>query len=79
MIMLLPTTTKNLVLVPLFVLVLLMTSFTAWSQNNVGIGTLTPASDAILDLSADDKGLLVPRLTTNQRLAYTPIQWAFCV
>ncbi|MBI3501285.1 MAG: collagen-like protein [Bacteroidetes bacterium] len=40
-------------------------------NNNVGIGTLTPNSTAILDLSppGNDKGLLVPRLTTAQRTA----------
>ena len=39
--------------------------------NNVGIGTLTPAPSAVLDLSppANDKGFLVPRLTTAQRIA----------
>jgi len=38
-------------------------------NNNVGIGTLTPAPTAILDLSppGNDKGFLVPRLTTTQR------------
>ncbi|HEY4800354.1 MAG TPA: hypothetical protein VII99_14835 [Bacteroidia bacterium] len=39
--------------------------------NNVGIGTLSPAPSAVLDLSppANDKGLLVPRLTSAQRTA----------
>ena len=41
-----------------------------FSQNqNVGIGTTTPDASAILDLTATDKGLLVPRLTTTQRNA----------
>lgn len=39
------------------------------AQDNVGIGTVTPDPTAILDLSANDKGLLIPRLTANQRLA----------
>ncbi|MBI2968555.1 MAG: hypothetical protein HYY40_12195 [Bacteroidetes bacterium] len=43
--------------------------YQAASQNNVGIGTTTPANTAILDLTATDKGLLVPRLTTAQRTA----------
>lgn len=34
------------------------------SQNNVGIGTLTPAPSALLDLQAADKGLLIPRTDT---------------
>ncbi|MFH0865264.1 MAG: hypothetical protein V1904_03665 [Bacteroidota bacterium] len=37
------------------------------SQNNVGIGTTTPDPTAILELSASDMGLLVPRVTTLQR------------
>ncbi len=45
---------------------LLMSSmflFSAKAQNNVGIGTTTPAASALLDLTATDKGLLVPRVT----------------
>ena len=41
-------------------------------NNNVGIGTLTPKASALLDVDAspgNDKGVLVPRLTTAQRLA----------
>ena len=39
--------------------------------NNVGIGTLNPDNSAVLDLTApaNDKGFLVPRLTTAQRNA----------
>ena len=40
-------------------------------NNNVGIGTLTPAPSALLDVDAsplNNKGVLVPRMTTNQRL-----------
>ncbi len=36
---------------------------------NVGIGTSTPNSSAILDLSSTTKGLLLPRMSTAQRLA----------
>jgi hypothetical protein len=32
------------------------------SQNNVGIGTTTPHASALLDLTATDKGLLIPRV-----------------
>jgi hypothetical protein len=35
----------------------------------VGIGTITPASSSILDLTANDKGFLTPRMTTTERLA----------
>ena len=40
-------------------------------NNNVGIGTLVPDSSAVLDLTATDKGILVPRLTSAQRLSVT--------
>ncbi|MEO8146501.1 MAG: tail fiber domain-containing protein [Bacteroidia bacterium] len=36
---------------------------------NVGINNPTPAASALLDLTATDKGLLIPRLTTTQRNA----------
>jgi trimeric autotransporter adhesin len=36
---------------------------------NVGINTTTPATSAALDITATDKGLLVPRMTTTQRTA----------
>lgn len=38
-------------------------------SNSVGIGTLTPAPSALLDVNAADKGILVPRMTTTQRVA----------
>ncbi|HNW97280.1 MAG TPA: collagen-like protein [Bacteroidales bacterium] len=44
-------------------------TFTLQAQENVGIGTTTPDPSSILDLSAIDKGFLVPRLTTIQRMA----------
>jgi hypothetical protein len=44
----------------------LMSGAEAQAQNNVGIGTTTPNSKAILELQATDKGLLVPRLTPAQ-------------
>lgn len=34
----------------------------------MGIGTNTPDASSVLDISATDKGVLVPRLTTQQRL-----------
>jgi hypothetical protein len=50
--------------------ILYLTS-TATAQNNVGIGTTTPNSKAILELQATDKGLLTPRLTQLEMLAIT--------
>ncbi len=38
-------------------------------SQNVGIGTNTPNSKAILDIKATDKGILFPRLTSAQRNA----------
>jgi len=40
-----------------------------FAQNNVGIGTTTPASSAVLDITSTTKGLLIPRMTTANRLA----------
>jgi hypothetical protein len=36
------------------------------AQNNVGVGTNSPDASAILDVTANDKGVLVPRLSTVQ-------------
>jgi len=35
---------------------------------NVGIGTPTPNTSALLDITSTNKGLLIPRMTTSQRL-----------
>jgi hypothetical protein len=46
----------------------MFTTFTTIAQtNNVGIGTTSPDSSAALEISATDKGMLVPRLTSTQR------------
>jgi hypothetical protein len=45
------------------------TTLFSFSQNNVGIGTTTPHSSAILDISSSSKGLLIPRMTSSQRNA----------
>ena len=54
-------------------LIFFLISYTAFSQSNgVGIGTLTPAPSALLDVDAtpaNNKGVLIPRLTAMQRLA----------
>ena len=39
----------------------------------VGIGTATPNSAAALDINSTSKGLLMPRLTTTQRDAISPV------
>jgi hypothetical protein len=49
-------------------LMLIITS-AVYAQQNVGIGTNTPNNSAILDLTATNKGLLIPRMTSIQRTA----------
>lgn len=39
------------------------------SAQNVGIGTTTPQSSAILDVTSNNKGFLPPRMTTGERNA----------
>lgn len=43
------------------------------STGQVGIGTATPNTSAILDLSSTLGALLIPRMTTAQKLALTPV------
>lgn len=47
----------------------LMFANISYAQNNVGIGTTTPDASSMLDVSANNKGILIPRLTTLQRIA----------
>ena len=48
----------------------LLLSHSAFAQNqNVGIGTTNPDASSLLELKSTNKGVLVPRLTTAQRLA----------
>lgn len=53
----------------LSILVVLATISGLRAQQNVGIGTTTPDSSALLDLSSTAKGLLAPRMTGGQRIA----------
>jgi hypothetical protein len=47
---------------------LIGSSYTALAQqNNVGINTTTPDPSAALHVEATDKGMLIPRMTTQQR------------
>lgn len=59
-------------------------SVPAMAQNNVGVGTTTPDPSAIMDISAQDRGVLVPRTDTlsiatpaTGLLIYTPSDSAF--
>jgi hypothetical protein len=54
--------------ITLFVFTLvLFPRLTLIAQNNVGIGTQTPSSDAVLELFATNKGFLTPRVTSIER------------
>jgi hypothetical protein len=58
---------KHFILLSLFLIHFLF----GISQNNIGIGTVTPNANAILHIDATDKGLLIPRLSNAQRTALT--------
>ena len=53
---------KQLLLFTTFVLLIAGTA-----KAQVGIGTTTPNSNAVLDLSSTNKGLLIPRMSSTQR------------
>ncbi len=53
---------------PGFILLFLF-SLQGMTQNNVGIGTNTPHSSAILEVRSTDQGILIPRMTQPARLA----------
>jgi trimeric autotransporter adhesin len=55
------------------ILLALVFSMHVFSQNNVGIGITTPNSSAILDLTATDMGLLVPRVALTQTTSALPV------
>ncbi len=48
-------------------LILILSFFNGFAQ--VGIGIATPAASAILDVTATDKGILFPRMTSTERTA----------
>ena len=49
----------------------IVAAFAATAQNNVGINTTTPNASAALDITATNKGLLIPRVTTAARIGIT--------
>jgi hypothetical protein len=51
----------------IYSLVFCFTTISLYAQQNVGIGTSTPAASAQLHINSTNKGLLTPRLTTAQR------------
>ncbi len=59
---------KNLRLRVGVFMLLLFCAFTSMAQSeNVGIGTTKPDNSALLDLTSNSKGLLIPRMTLAQR------------
>jgi hypothetical protein len=60
---------KSTILRLIGIILLFLLTVKVSAQGNVGIGTNNPNPSAILDLSATDKGLLTPRLTSTQRVA----------
>ncbi|QRM90514.1 hypothetical protein FG167_15160 [Lacinutrix sp. WUR7] len=63
--------TKPILSQILFTYLLLIFSITAFAQ--VGIGTTTPASGALLDLDDANRGLLVPRVTITDLATAAPV------
>lgn len=50
-------------------LALISISVLKGQSQNVGVGTTQPDQSAVLDIQSKDKGLLIPRMTLNQRNA----------
>lgn len=59
-------TTKTLY-VATIVSMSIVTSFAQNERSNVGIGTTQPDASAVLDIQSQSKGLLIPRMTLQQR------------
>ena len=51
----------------LICLVILLLGYISTYAQSVGIGTTTPDTTAVLDISSTSKGLLLPRMTKEQR------------
>lgn len=51
----------------------LIFSFSFVANAQVGIGTVTPADDAVLDINSSDKGLLIPRVDIPDLSSIAPI------
>jgi hypothetical protein len=49
--------------------ILMFLLMSACAHSQIGIGTNTPNTSSLLDVSSIDKGLLIPRLSTLQRVA----------
>ncbi len=59
---------RNLLFYSFFTYLFVLGSTTStFGQNNVGIGTTSPHPSSVLEVNANDKGLLIPRLSTTER------------
>jgi len=56
-----------------FVLLLVLVSLNIGAQNNIGIGTVSPDASARLDITATDKGILIPRVSLTNVSAVAPV------
>lgn len=50
-----------------WLVILTLVSFASFAQQRVGVGTLSPDPSAQLDLTSQNKGVLIPRMTSAQR------------
>jgi hypothetical protein len=70
---------KHAIWVKYFCLLLLISvGESVYAQQNMGVGTLTPDQSAMLEVNSTSKGLLIPRLSTVQKLAIAarpPVCW----
>jgi hypothetical protein len=62
---------KNLLLFCTVVVLISVHATDLYAQDNVGINNPNPDPSAILDMVSDDQGVLVPRLTSNQKINIT--------
>ena len=53
----------------IFTLLLILTGFGAFSQMAINLDGSLPSASAMLDIKSTDKGLLIPRMSSAQRIA----------
>lgn len=58
---------KKILTTPFLLIIISFFQSYAQTNNNVGIGTLSPNANAILDVTSTTKGLLTPRMTTSEK------------
>jgi trimeric autotransporter adhesin len=56
-----------------FVLLSVLLSLNIAAQNNIGIGTVSPDASARLDITATDKGILIPRVSITNVSSAAPV------